>query len=271
MILKAVKSILKFTRNLRADGIGSLSAQAAFFMILSFFPFVMLIIPLVKYIPFDENFLRELSQAVLPDRIEEILDMFTAEIYARPSVRIISITALTTLWTASGGALAVMRGFNVINKVEETRGYIHLRMFAALYTVLIILFIALMFAVFLFGNLIYGYITGIFPALKRAADAVIGGRTLVGFLLLSVFFWFFYCVLPNRKCNVLSELPGSIFSAAAWIGFSYIYSFYIEHISNYSYIYGSLSAMVFLMLWLYICMYIIFIGEEINIYLREDG
>lgn len=265
-----IKLSRTFIKRLSADGIGALSAQAAFFMILSFFPCVMLIIPLIKYIPVDEVFVKELSQSALPERIYSLLNSFAMEIYKRPSLKLISITALTTLWTASGGVLAVMRGFNSINKTDETRGYIYLRMLASIYTVAFILLIALMFAVFLFGNLIYDYITGIFPALKNAADMVICGRTIFGFLILAIFFLLFYYFLPNRRRPVRFSIPGSVFSALAWIIFSYVYSYYIDNISNYSYIYGSLSAVVFLMLWLYICMYIMFIGEELNIFFQNE-
>jgi len=61
------------------------------------------------------------------------------------------------------------------------------------------------------------------------------------------------------------EFPGAIISAAGWVGFSALYSFYITHFANYSYLYGSLTAIVLLMLWLYFCMNILFFGAEVNV------
>lgn len=271
MTMKNIIRIIKnFINRLSADGVGALSAQAAFFLILSFFPFAMLVIPLIKYIPLSPGFIEGFSQTVLPYKIEILLNDFAAEISEKPSISFISMTALTVLWTASGGILSLMRGFNVINQVQETRNYISLRLTAAFYTAIFVLIIAVMMTVFLFGNVVYKYIVRFFPVVISTAQSLIIGRTFIGIIALSFLFWMFYCFLPNRRCSLLSSIPGSVLSAAAWIVFSYAYSFYIDHISNYPYIYGSLSAIVFLMLWLYICMYILFIGEEINIFLREN-
>ena len=76
-------------------------------------------------------------------------------------------------------------------------------------------------------------------------------------------------IIPNRKTRVIRELPGAIISAAGWILFSYAYSFYIDNMSNFSYMYGSLTAIVLCMLWLYFCMYIMFVGAEINVVLQN--
>lgn len=269
-ILNIIRIIKNFIKRLSADSVGALSAQAAFFLILSFFPFVMLLIPLIKYIPLSPGFIESFSQIILPYKIDSLLNEFASEISAKPSISFISLTALTVLWTASGGILALMRGFNVINRVKETRNYISLRLTAAFYTVIFVFIIAVMITVFLFGNVFYKYLIRLFPVVISVAQSFIIGRTLIGILALSFLFWLFYCFLPDRRCGFFSSIPGSVLSAAAWIAFSYAYSFYIDNISNYPYIYGSLSAVIFLMLWLYICMYILFIGEEINIFLREN-
>ncbi|MCH5184921.1 MAG: YihY/virulence factor BrkB family protein [Oscillospiraceae bacterium] len=269
IILNVFKFIRDFTKRLSADDVGALSAQAAFFLILSFFPFVMLLIPLIKYLPFASGFTFDFSHTVMPAEIRNLLNIFIDEIYAKPSMKFISLTAAAVLWIASGGITALMNGFNKINRIEETRNYAALRFMAIIYTVLFVLIIVAMVTVFLFGNLIYQYISNLIPALENTAYIVICGRTLAGILILSLLFWLFYCFLPNRRCRLISAVPGSFISALSWVGFSYVYSFYIDRISNYPYIYGSLSAVVFLMFWLYICMYIIFIGEEINILLRE--
>ena len=93
---------------------------------------------------------------------------------------------------------------------------------------------------------------------------VISVRTIVGMCLMILFFSLLYSTIPQKKLSFFSVLPGSILSATGWIGFSYLFSFYIDNFSNYSATYGSLTAIVLSMLWLYACMYIVFIGAEIN-------
>ena len=80
----------------------------------------------------------------------------------------------------------------------------------------------------------------------------------------------FYKFLPKKDNRFKAQLPGAAFSAVGWMVFSFFYSIYIEHFSNYSFVYGSLAAIVFLMLWLYFCMNIFLFGAQIN-KMIEDG
>lgn len=77
-------------------------------------------------------------------------------------------------------------------------------------------------------------------------------------------------VSAQKDNRFKAQLPGAAFSAVGWMVFSFFYSIYIEHFSNYSFVYGSLAAIVFLMLWLYFCMNIFLFGAQIN-KMIEDG
>ena len=120
-----------------------------------------------------------------------------------------------------------------------------------------------------FGNSISHAINNYFPALQDATLLVISIRASSAMCILILFFLYMYVVIPNHKSNVLAELPGAIASAAGWIGFSYLYSFYIDHMGNFSNTYGSLTAIVLLMLWIYFCMYMLLIGGEINVFIQS--
>jgi membrane protein len=86
-----------------------------------------------------------------------------------------------------------------------------------------------------------------------------------------IFFLAIYVVIPNRKTKISKELPGALVCACGWMGFSYAFSYYIDHYSNYTSMYGSLTTIVLFMLWLYFCMYILFIGAEINVLFQNKG
>ncbi|MCD7765655.1 MAG: YihY/virulence factor BrkB family protein [Lachnospiraceae bacterium] len=76
-----------------------------------------------------------------------------------------------------------------------------------------------------------------------------------------------YSYLPGRRMRFSSQLPGAIFASISWSIFSFIFSMYLDYSTNMSVIYGSLTTLVVVMLWLYVCMYLWFIGAEINHYL----
>jgi membrane protein len=118
---------------------------------------------------------------------------------------------------------------------------------------------------FVFGNKLYIWIEQKFPVLMDMALVIISLRTIVGLVTLLIFFLLIYVVIPNRKTRIVNELPGAMVCAAGWMGFSYAFSFYIDNYANYASMYGNLTAIVLFMLWMYFCMYILFIGAEVNL------
>jgi membrane protein len=122
-------------------------------------------------------------------------------------------------------------------------------------------------SILVFGNQLFLWIQGKIPVLSELALFIISIRTIVGLCLLTLFFLLLYVVIPNRKTRVFQELPGAFISAVGWMGFSYLFSYYVDNMGNYTNTYGSLTAVVIFMLWFYFCMYILFIGAEINVVL----
>ena len=86
-----------------------------------------------------------------------------------------------------------------------------------------------------------------------------------------LFFVFIYTILPNTRLSFWRQIPGAAFTTFGWMIFSYVYSLYIDHVANFSYIYGSLTALILLMLWLYICMNIVLLGAVLNKLLTDSA
>ena len=105
------------------------------------------------------------------------------------------------------------------------------------------------------------------PFLAHVSAYIISIRTLLSLTLLTIVFALMYRILPNAQNGFRQQLPGAVFSSLGWMIFSLSYSLYIDHFSSISYLYGSLTAIVLLMLWLYYCMDIFLIGAEINMWL----
>lgn len=267
-IEKLYEIVATFIKKLGKDDISAYSAEAAFFLIISSFPFVMLLITLLNYLPITENVLAALAEKILPSAVSGQAQEVISELAERASKTIISITALVTLWTASKGMFSVIKGLNVACGVNETRGYIRLRLSSLLYTLIFAGGVLFSLILLVFGNHIFMWLSNKISFLGQYSF-LIGMRQIIGFSVLIVFFWLIYAFAPNRKTKFLSELPGAVFASLGWIVFSYAFSFYINYIGNLSYFYGSLTSAIVLMLWLYICMYIVFIGAEINVFLKS--
>ncbi|MDF2944819.1 MAG: putative rane protein [Herbinix sp.] len=266
MIKATFRLIGLLSKKIGDDHVAAFSAQAAFFIIISFFPFIMLLLSIVQYFQIGESNMYVLFTQAFPTAVDSMIVTVINEIYdTAASSTLISITAITTLWSAGKGFLAVMRGLNSVYEIKETRQYLFLRITSAFYTLIFAIMLIATMVLFVFGNRLYFWIEQKFPVLMDTALVIISLRTIVGLTTLLVFFLIIYIVIPNRKTKLLNELPGAMVCSAGWMGFSYAFSYYIDNFSNYASTYGSLTAVVLFMLWMYFCMYLLFIGAEVNL------
>ena len=269
ILISFYKIIRAFLHKVRDDYVSAFSAQAAFYIIISFFPFIMFLLTLIQYLPITKDTVIYILVNIFPSSIDSLVSNIVNEIFYMASGTVISITAISALWSSSKGIYSIIKGLNAVYGIRETRGYIRIRIISTIYTFVFAMMILVSLFILVFGNQLYLWIESKIPLLADLALLIISIRTFVGLLILTLFFLLIYAKIPNRKAVLYKELPGAFISATGWMGFSYLYSFYIDNMSNYANMYGSLTAIVLFMLWFYFCMYILFIGGEINIVLSS--
>lgn len=268
LIRKIIFTVLPFTQQISRDRVSVYSAQAAFFIIISAVPLVMLVLSLLQFVmPMSQSELSMLAIEVLPLSLRSYVVRIIDELYTQTSVPLISITALSTLWAASRSLYALTCGLNEVYKTSETRNYFELRFSAIFYTLFLIAMVIFSLVLLVFGNKIQFFIEGHLPILADFSAYIISIRTILSIILMTIGFALMYKILPNTRSHFRHQLPGAVFACLGWMIFSLAYSIYIDNFSNFSYTYGSLAAIVFMMLWLYSCMKIFLIGAEINMWL----
>lgn len=269
MILSTIRLIRAFTTKLQEDFISAFAAQTAYFLILSVFPFLMFLLTMLNYLPISAEELLSLAENVFPGEIYNIVHNIVIELVTKASGTLVSITVISAIWSASKGTLTLSKGLNAVYQQKETRNGILLRIISALYTLAFAVLLIVTLVLLVFGNQIYQIVIAKLPILGDLVGLILSFRSLVTMAILTLFFLLLYIALPNRKSNIFRELPGAIITAGGWLGFSFLFSFYIDHMGNFSYTYGSVAALAICMLWLYFCMYILFIGAEINMVLSH--
>ncbi len=269
MILSTIRLIRAFTTKLQEDFISAFAAQTAYFLILSVFPFLMFLLTMLNYLPISAEELLSLAENVFPGEIYNIVHNIVIELVTKASGTLVSITVISAIWSASKGTLTLSRGLNAVYQQKETRNGILLRIISALYTLAFAVLLIVTLVLLVFGNQIYQIVIVKLPILGDLVGLILSFRSLVTMAILTLFFLLLYIALPNRKSNIFRELPGAIITAGGWLGFSFLFSFYIDHMGNFSYTYGSVAALAICMLWLYFCMYILFIGAEVNMVLSH--
>jgi len=243
------------------------AAHAGYFIVLAVFPTLVLLLGLLRYTGLAVDNLTELLEGIIPAALMPSAKRLILSTYQNTSGAIISVSALTALWSASRGIYGLLTGLNSIYDVAENRGYIYTRLVSVLYTFLFLLVLLLTLVLHVFGTTIVDMLptagNPIFAVLAEVVD-------LRFFLLLFIqtsLFTAIYMVLPNKRNKLMDSLPGALLTSVGWMVFSHLFSLYVEHFPNYANIYGSVYAVALSMLWLYSCISIVFYGGALNHYL----
>ena len=270
--MKHLQFVLKWFMNKFSENTLSVhAAHVVFFVMVSFFPFVMFFFTLLKYTPLTEDSLIRLLDAVVPSSISQILTTWINEAYHQSSGTILSITVITTLWSGSKGFMGITYGLDKIYNVKNRRNWLVNRLSSLLYTLAFTGILLVSLIVLLYGNRILLAIDSFFSIETPLFIGIFSLRSFLGFTIFFLFFLLLYMFIPDRKPNVKEEIPGAMFTSFLWILFSYLFSIYIDYFTNFSSIYGSLTYIVLFMLWLYVCMNILFFGALINRFLAEGN
>lgn len=262
------KKVQKIIEKIAGDHVSAYAAQSAFFMMLSLVPIILLLMTLVRYTPVTQADIMKAAYELFPKTVSSTIISIVNEVYNQTGTAI-SVTLLMALWSAGKGVLAISNGLNTIRGQIETRNYVFLRLRAAFYTVLFLIAIILSLVLLGFGNSISLLVNAYVPVLQYITDFIIEIRTIVMILVLIVFSLCIYMFLPNKRRKLRSQLPGAIFTAFGWTLASFIFSVYMDIFKGFSNMYGSLTTIVIIMLWLYFCMYVMLLGGEINDLLEE--
>jgi membrane protein len=138
-----------------------------------------------------------------------------------------------------------------------------------LYTFAFLLVLLLTLVLHVFGTGILAYIQNHADGFWRFVLRLVDLRFFLLLGLQTALFTAMFMALPNRKNSFSESFPGAVLASVGWLVFSKGFSYYVEHFSGYSGIYGSVYAIALSMLWLYFCLSILFYGGALNRLLME--
>lgn len=266
MLSKGIFALRQFTRQIKQEHISAHAASTAFFLFLSLVPMLIVLCAIIPYTPLTQADLAAFLIDLTPEIVDPMVARLVEEVYIR-SKGVLPVAGLITLWSAAKGVMALMNGLNVINEVEEERNYFVLRGVASFYTIVMLLVLLLSLLLMVFGNQLVFLVIHKIPQLRDLINFFMNLRFLFVWLFLTVLFGMIYTYIPNRKLLFREQISGAMFSSIIWIIFSWGFSMYVDfgYSSN---IYGSLTIIVIVMLWMYFCMYIILMGAYLNRYFK---
>ena len=265
-----IRLIKEFMERIKEDHVSAYAAQAAFFLILSAFPFAILILTFTRFLPVTQSDFMLVIQELLPDEMEKWVMEILQELMDHSGNTLMSFSIIIALWSAARGILSISNGLNSVFRTEESRNYFLLRSIATLHTLIVAVALVILLVVFVFGNSLYQVVLNRFSFLNNIVTLILSVRVAVGFVLLFFMFIAMYKGLPNHKLSLKQATPGALFCALSWMIVSFGFSVYVNHFSNYSKVYGSLAGIAIAMVWVYMMMNLVLWGGELNVMIKEQ-
>lgn len=266
MLRKLIRIWLDFSAQMKKQNISAYAASTAFFLFLSVIPMLMVVCSVIPYTPITEQNLVTAFTDMTPDIADAMVESLVVDVYQN-SVGILSVALIAMIWSAAKGVMALMRGLNAVNGVEEKRNYFVIRLIASFYTLIMLVVLILSLFLMVFGNQLVDIALHRIPQLQMFVSFLMHFRFLFVWAVLILLFGLIYAYIPDTKLKFTEQIPGACFAAVVWSVFSWGFSMYVSYGKGYS-IYGSLTIIVIIMLWMYFCMYIILIGAYLNRYFR---
>ena len=257
------KTLAHFQK-IRRMGIPGHAANAGYFIVVSIFPALVLLLSVLRYTALDAGDLLRLLKGVIPQALMGTAEKLIISTYAHASGAVVSFSAVGALWSASRGVYGVLIGLNAIYGVQEDRGYWYTRGISVAYTFGLLIVLLLTLVLNVFGEALLEMMSQSPAVLWQVLINVVNLRLFLLLLLQTGLFTAIFMVLPNRKNSFSDSFPGAVLASMGWLIFTELFSVYMSHFRGYANIYGSVYAVALSMLWLYFCLLILFYGGALN-------
>ena len=262
-VIKKIRAVVTYTQKMH---IPVYASHASFFITLSAFPMLLLLVSILRYTGISVDALTALLEGVIPSALIPFIKKQIFNAYQSTSGTLLSLSALMALWSSSRGIYGLRNGLNSVYAVAENRGWFYTRVVSVGYTFAFLIVLLLTLALHVFGTTLLQLVPEGWAFFAR----ILNQRFFLLLILQTVVFTVMYMVLPNNRNKLADSFPGAVFSSTGWLILSDLYSRYVENFSGYANIYGSIYAVALSMLWLYCCVSILFYGGALNVYLTRD-
>ncbi len=248
----------------REHGITYTGGQIAYFFILSVFPFIIFINALIASFNIPSKSAIAFLEPFFPEQIVSFIANYIEYINAQSGVSLLSFGIILAIFSASKSVRSLARAFNLAYETEQKRGFFAQILFSMIFIFLFALMLLACIVLVAFGN---DFISKLISEMTLAfafVDLLSVWRWITMAIILFFTMSVIYKLLPSAKIKFSETLPGTFFSLAGFLILTAFFSFYVNNIISSSVFYGSIGAIILLMLWMYFAGIILVLGAELN-------
>lgn len=260
----------RFARDLYAsindDNVFNGAAALAYYLTLSIFPAMIFLMAVIPYLPVEnvDQAIMDLLNQVLPASASEMFAGVVQQVTSEPRGGLLSFGLAAALWAASTGMYAIMQQLNITYDVKEARSFVRARAVALGLTLLFGLLVLGALSLVVAGGVIQEWIGSRFGFSAGLLLFFAVLRWVIIVLALLLAFALTYYLAPNVEQKFMFITPGSVIATILLVLASLGFAYYTNNFGDYDATYGSIGAVIVLMLWLYIAGLVILFGSEIN-------
>ncbi|MBY0756809.1 YihY/virulence factor BrkB family protein [Clostridium sardiniense] len=254
----------------KRDDIFALASQLAYYLVISFFPFLIFLITLVGFSNLNSIEVLDGLQRILPTAVFELTSTTIEEVVNSQNTGVLGVSVILTIWSASSAFRAVTKGVNKAYNIEENRSFIKRSIIGIICVIALALTIISTLVVLVFGNLVGDFLNTVLPFEHLINFIWNILRYVIIIVMMIIVFAAIYKVTPARKVKFRNAIPGAIISTLGWLVASLGFSFYVNNFSHYSRLYGSIWTVFVLMIWLFITSIVFMFGVELNSVLDNE-
>lgn len=239
------------------------AATLSYYFLFSAFPLAIFCSAAFSTLHISEDSISYLSN-IIPTGILNIFSAYLREISLGNTLTLIAIGIVLTLYSMGKVIRVLKRKIRKAYKIDPKNRFSHEWLVSLIFVVLILVSFYASLILIVAGNQILSWITSIFPKFLEFLPSFNVLRMLVIAMYLFFVLLGIYYVLPGFKQSVRDVLPGALFAMTAWVLCSYLFSYYVDQVSDFSALYGSLGTIIALLTWLYLINIILLMGANIN-------
>ena len=269
-----LRGVYLLARRFLRHNVGSQSAALAFYLLFTLFPFLIFISALLGLLHLDVAAILIALGELLPREVVDVVEMYLTHVSASSSPKLLMFGLVFSIYFPMRATNSLMRSVRTAYHLGPPQGPVTHMLKTLLYTVMLIITIALTLTLMTGSDRILAYAVENFhlPAIIAELWAKLRFPVIavVGYFAL----FFLYALSQDGRQPWQNIWPGTLAALAAWMGFSWLYTWYVDHIAHYSLLYGSIGTIIVLMIWLNVSAMTLIMGAELNgtlISLRKDA
>jgi membrane protein len=253
-------------REINDDDVWGYAAQLAYYFLFSLFPFFIFLAALLAYVPVPDLMqqIMTLIGEFVPASVLELMEDNLVSLLSRPRGGLLSFGILMALWVSSSGFAAIANSLNRAYGVKEGRPFWKVRGVAMLLTIGLAVLMTSSMILLIFGPEIGSWLAAK-VGLGEAFDMlwnIIRWPVIVVLMVITIALIYYFA--PDVEQNWHWITPGAVFAVLMWIALSLGFAYYVENFGAYDATYGSIGAVIVLLMWMYLSGFVLLLGGEIN-------